>query len=34
MNDIDCKGKQKDELMIEIDTKNKEIIEAKKAKRA
>ena len=30
ISDIVCKRKQKDELMIEIDTKNKKISEAKK----
>ena len=34
ISDIVCKRKQKDELMIEIDTKNKEIIEGKKEKKS
>ena len=34
ISDIECKRKQQDELMIEINTKNKEIIEAKKAKKS
>merc|ERR1712034_239989 len=34
ISEIECKRKHKDELMIEIDTKNKEIIEAKKAKKS
>ena len=34
ISDIECKRKQKDKSMIEIDTKNKEIIEGKKEKKS